>query len=123
MLVPSILRKWKACVDQVQDTEEYYQQLCARVGSERVTQYTAEEARMQIDRDHTVEVMDSIDVKNDKGVFYYSDPQLWPHSVYSAPGKAKVQLELAEAESDMNSAILPGSAAWIAFGLKLEEQQ
>lgn len=123
MLVPSILRKWKACVDQVQDTEEYYQQLCARVGSERVTQYTAEEARMQIDRDHTVEVMDSIDVKDDKGVFYYSDPQPWPHSMYSAPGKAKVQLELAEAESDMNSAILPGSAAWIAFGLKLEEQQ
>lgn len=68
--VPSILRKWRACIEQVQDTEEYYQELCTRIGLERVAQYCAEEARLQVDRDSNVEVMDSIDVKDDKGMLF-----------------------------------------------------
>lgn len=121
--VPSILRKWRACIEQVQDTEEYYQELCTRIGLERVAQYCAEEARLQVDRDSNVEVMDSIDVKDDKGLLFTFELMFLIDSLPLAPGKAKVQLQLAEAESEMTSDVLPGSAAWIAFGLKLEEQQ
>ncbi|KAK7678330.1 hypothetical protein QCA50_018678 [Cerrena zonata] len=103
-MVPSIMRKWKACLDQVEDSEEYFQQLCRRVGPELTAQYTLEEEQLQHERLSNVSVMDSVDVKDG-----------------AAPGKADVQLTLAA--SELQSDISPGSAAWISLGLKLEEQQ
>ncbi|KAK7685247.1 hypothetical protein QCA50_011610 [Cerrena zonata] len=103
-MVPSLLCKWNACLDQVEDSEEYFQRLCDRIGPHHTASYTWEEETMQQDWLEDVTVMDTLDVKDDK-----------------APGKASIQLELAQ--SEVQSDILPGSAAWISFGLKLEEQQ
>lgn len=41
--------------------------------------------------------------------------------VVLAPSKSEIQLALAEKETTHNVPI--GSAAWLSFGLKLEEQQ
>ena len=65
--VPALFRKWKACLDQVADSEDYYQKLCQRVGPNLVRQYTIQEAEMQKKRDVDVTVMDAMDVQNDRG--------------------------------------------------------
>ena len=41
-------------------------------------------------------------------------------SSHAAPGKAQVQREIADDEGPQ---LAPGCSAWIALGLKLEEQQ
>ena len=66
--VPTFLRKWNACLDQVEDSEEYYQSLCQRIGAHRVREYTKQEAAMQNARDQDVTVMDAMDVKGEEGV-------------------------------------------------------
>ncbi|KAK7676858.1 hypothetical protein QCA50_020194 [Cerrena zonata] len=103
-MVPTLLRKWAACTEQVQDSQEYFDQLSSHVGPTCVAQWTQDEERMQTQRDEKVEVMDEFDVEDDK-----------------APGKATVQRTLAEEEDQFNIPL--GSSAWIALGLKLEEEQ
>ncbi|KAK7680044.1 hypothetical protein QCA50_016990 [Cerrena zonata] len=110
-MVPTLLRKWYACGDQVSDSEEYFSQLSLHVGPARVAEWTKDEDRMQSQRDQNVEVMDEFDVEDDKVIF----------DLLVAPGKATVQRELAENEHDLNIPL--GCSAWIALGLKLEEQQ
>lgn len=63
------MRKWKACLDQVEDSEEYFQQLCRRVGPELTAQYTLEEEQLQHERLSNVSVMDSVDVKDGAGMY------------------------------------------------------
>ncbi|KAK7692299.1 hypothetical protein QCA50_003924 [Cerrena zonata] len=103
-MVPTLLRKWYACLDQSQDSEEYYAQLSQHVGPTRVAQWTQEEDRMQAERGSDVTVMDGLDVAEEH-----------------APGKSAVQQDLADAEPELNIPL--GSSAWIALGLKLEEIQ
>lgn len=65
--VPTILRKWNACQDQVRDAELYFQQLCARVGPQSVKDYTKLEDELQRDRLQDVTVMDAFDVRDKDG--------------------------------------------------------
>ena len=65
--MPALLRKWHASLDQVADSEDYYQKLCQRIGPVSVREYTSQELDMQRKRDVDVTVMDAMDVKNDRG--------------------------------------------------------
>lgn len=122
-VVATLLRKWKACQEQVQDAEIYYDKLCARVGPASVDEYTKEEDELQRARQDDVRVMDALDVKDKDGELaehfdsVCSIANLWG----SAPGKAMMQTTLARDES--KASLLQGSSAWIFIGLSLEEQQ
>ena len=123
LIVPTLLRKWKACKDQVEDSEDYYQRLCHRIGPNRVRQYTNEETVMQNGRDTDVTVMDAMDVKGDKGMQLQHDRQSKHSIINLAPGRAEIQQQLSAKESATNSSLPQGAAAWLTYGLKLEEEQ
>lgn len=49
------------------DSEDYFSQLSAHVGPERVAEWTADEERMQASRNEKVNVMDEMDVRECAG--------------------------------------------------------
>ncbi|KAK7696208.1 hypothetical protein QCA50_000861 [Cerrena zonata] len=103
-MVPSLCRKWRACLEQTEDSDDYFQKLSEHVGATRAAQWTADEQRMQTQRDTNVEVMDEFDVRE-----------------VNVPRRADIQKDIAEQEEQ--SALLLGSSAWVAMGLKIEEEQ
>ena len=65
--VPSLARKWRACLDQVEDSDDYFKHLSVHVGAQKTEQWTRDEQRMQANRSANVEVMDEFDVREEKG--------------------------------------------------------
>lgn len=120
--VPTLSRKWKACLDQCADSAEYLTELSNHVGPIKVARWTQDLLRMQAERGKDVNVMDELDVKEPNGSSRTTlHSQSWPLIFDIALGKAEVQQTLAKQEEELN---LPaGCSAWISIGLKLEEQQ
>lgn len=109
-------------MDQVEDSEDYFRQLDANVGPIRSKEFAEFERNMQMRRDTDVSAMDEMDVIDENGLPLYLLFDLNGHSrCKPAPGQAEIQMSLAESESDLN--FLPGSSAWLAMGLRIEEQQ
>ncbi|KAK7681502.1 hypothetical protein QCA50_015234 [Cerrena zonata] len=103
-MVPTLFRKWQVCLEQVADSQDYFDKLSQHVGASNAADWTRLENRIQLLRSSNIEVMDALDVKE-----------------AVAPGKADVQRELATEED--GTSLSPGTSAWISFGLKIEEQQ
>ena len=81
--VPSLARKWKACLDQVEDSDDYFKHLSVHVGAQKTEQWTRDEQRMQANRSANVEVMDEYDVREEKGdsfCFYLFYPNVIPQN-------------------------------------------
>ena len=66
--VPSLARKWKACIDQVEDSADYFHHLSIHVGADKVNQWSRDEQRIQNARDANVSVMDEFEVREEKGM-------------------------------------------------------
>ena len=71
-IVPTLLRKWRACQDQFGDAEEYLKELSSHVGTVKTLQWSNELQKMQTDRDHDITVMDQLDVKEQDGICFSS---------------------------------------------------
>lgn len=64
--VPSLLKKWKAVHDGVQDSEEAYQDICSSISEENKNDWLALESTCQTKRWTDKKVMDVYDVQADK---------------------------------------------------------
>lgn len=87
-----------------------------------IQQWTAEADKALGDRQTSEEALDIFDVQLEKGLNrqYFFDLQSVEHGS-SAPGKAKIKLELAEHE--MKSGTFRGVTTWLASGIKIQEYQ
>lgn len=66
-VVATLIRKRKACILQREDSEEYFAKLSEFVGLARVAKWGEEEQLMPSQRDESPEVMDRLDVSEEKG--------------------------------------------------------
>ena len=62
-----LLKRWKVAVVQEKESRAYFEELCASVGPEKTKEWVALEARMQIEREDNIRVMDQLDVAERKG--------------------------------------------------------
>ncbi|THH26719.1 hypothetical protein EUX98_g7467 [Antrodiella citrinella] len=105
-IVPSILRKYKAAVKGVEETDEEYDMLCQRsIVQTNLETWLALEKEVHEARAQSMKNVHRMDV--------------YEVAEESGPTRADMQLELAQEEKGD----LVGAAAWLASGLKIEETQ
>ena len=66
-----LLKRWKVAVVQEKESRAYFEELCTSVGPEKTKEWVELEARMQIEREDNIRVMDQLDVAERKGESHY----------------------------------------------------
>ena len=77
--VPSIMRKWRACLEQVQESSRRFSTLSAALPSEIISEWTSSETLMQELRSVEVEIMDDYDVREEQGKLFPKYPHFTSH--------------------------------------------
>lgn len=104
LTVSSIEKKYLKAAEELQQAEDAFQELSDAAEAENIAKWKKLLGLAQKARKDDVTSMDIFNVKTDK-----------------APTRAQLQLKLTQQES--KSGLPQGSAAWLARGLSLEEQQ
>ena len=78
--VPSIMRKWRACLEQVQESSRRFSSLSDALPAEKISEWAGTEKFMQELRSVEVQVMDDYDVHDEQGSLFPKSPLSLSHA-------------------------------------------